>query len=183
MRLVKFGLFLALLQGCSPAPEPVAVSGHETRQRAPAVSERETPQSAMAAPAGSMWPKHTWIFEIENDRGSLGFTVPETDDEPFLVECERHARRVAIKALDPQRAGSVLVLVSRGERARYPSERVTDPEIDEGVYSYAEVSTSDAVLARFRETTDIAIGEQAIPLPVRTEADRRAVAALFAYCD
>src|SRR5262245_3313387 len=69
VRLAALLLFLALSAGCTDTAAPVS-GGLGEPSSAP--DEPETPSGA-AAESPAYWRNHIWVFEIEDNRGSLGF--------------------------------------------------------------------------------------------------------------
>jgi hypothetical protein len=171
-RKAAIGSFLALVTGCGDAQQ----------QREPAARRAASPpHEQQAVPVGN--PRFEWFASQYRNTGGLSFAVAETDNVRVAMECERGSRSVRVSAVDPNAAGTQLVIGSGDASATLPATPSNDTMIDDSTYAAAITDVEHPVLQALENSGDLWVWTAEFPMRASSDDDRDAIAQFFAFCE
>jgi hypothetical protein len=116
-----------------------------------ALSACAHPQTPASAP-GMAWA----LYEAEGEGAKLAYGQPYSDNVVLMMSCEPGSGRVLVSANAPADATPELTLASGVRTVRYRAELA--PGMGEGMIVEAHAPATDAVLQRFADSGDLALG-------------------------
>ena len=158
----------------------------ETPPAAPAAAapapEPETPPGPPPV-EGYDWAMHGPVPE-EPDRAFLSYSVPETDDVPLMMSCDRGSGTISANT-DSGVTGVGAIILRAGEaEVMYPVTTRTPSELSGGEFLSVDIPVTDAPLQAFRSSgwINLSVAGQARDLAAHPGPARQAIEQFFAFC-
>ncbi|WP_282008337.1 hypothetical protein [Brevundimonas aveniformis] len=177
--LMTAGLLVACGGG---EDEHAAEAAEAAAPAAPAVEEPAGPTGP--APAeGYDWALHDPV-SASPDQASLMYSVPETDDVPLFLTCQRGSGRVEAQT-DSTVMGVGAIILRSGEVAgMYRVATRTPSDLSGGEFLTVPIALNDPTLQAFKENgwINLGVAGQARDLAAHPGAAREAITRFFSFC-
>lgn len=182
MNRAGIALMMALALVACGGDEEVA----EAAAAPPPAPAAPTAPEAPAGPApveGYDWSMHGPSAE-EPDLAFLSYSVPETDDVPLSLNCQRESGTMTV-GTDSGIAGVGAIILRSGEaQAMYPVTSRTPSELSGGEYLTVDIPMTDATLQAFRTAgwINLSVAGEARDLAAHPGPAHEAIEQFFSFC-